>query len=83
MTTPERVPPPTPRTGRKILDVGCGQNKYPGAIGIDSNPRTQADVIHDLGQSPYPFPDNEFDEVICRHVIDLLDAVAVRLGAGD
>ena len=55
---------------RKILDVGCGQNKYPGAIGIDSNPRTQADVIHDLGQVPYPFAENEFDEVICRHVIE-------------
>ena len=54
----------------KILDVGCGQNKFPGAIGIDSNPRTQADVIHDLGQAPYPFPDNEFDEIICRHVIE-------------
>ena len=54
----------------KILDVGCGQNKYPGAIGIDSNPRAHADVIHDLGVLPYPFPDDEFDQVICRHVIE-------------
>ena len=54
----------------KILDVGCGQNKYPGAIGIDSNPRANADVIHDLGVLPYPFPDNEFDLIICRHVIE-------------
>ena len=50
--------------------MGCGQNKFPGAIGIDSNPRTNADVIHDLGVLPYPFPDNEFDEIICRHVIE-------------
>ncbi|HYV00125.1 MAG TPA: class I SAM-dependent methyltransferase [Pyrinomonadaceae bacterium] len=54
----------------KILDVGCGQNKYPGAIGIDSNPRANADVIHDLGVLPYPFPDNDFDLIICRHVIE-------------
>ena len=54
----------------KILDVGCGQNKFPGAIGIDSNPRTNADVIHDLGVVPYPFPDDEFDRIICRHVIE-------------
>jgi SAM-dependent methyltransferase len=54
----------------KVLDVGCGQNKYPDAIGIDSNPRTSADVIHDLGVLPYPFPDNEFDLIICRHVIE-------------
>jgi SAM-dependent methyltransferase len=55
---------------KKILDVGCGQNKFPGAIGIDANPRTQADVIHDLGVFPYPFSDDEFDEVISRHVIE-------------
>ena len=45
----------------KILDVGCGANKYEGAIGLDNNPRTAADVIHDLSVVPYPFPDDEFD----------------------
>ena len=55
---------------QKILDVGCGWNKTPGAIGIDSNPKTQADVIHDLGDVPYPFAENEFDEIVCRHVIE-------------
>jgi SAM-dependent methyltransferase len=55
---------------KKILDVGCGSNKYPGAIGIDFNPKTAADVIHDLGVVPYPFPDNEFDEIITRHVAE-------------
>lgn len=55
---------------RKILDVGCGWNKTPGAIGIDANPRTHADVIHDLGSIPYPFPDNDFDDIVCRHVAE-------------
>jgi SAM-dependent methyltransferase len=55
---------------KKTLDVGCGWNKTPGAIGIDSNPKAHADVVHDLGVIPYPFPDNEFDEIICRHVIE-------------
>lgn len=55
---------------KKILDVGCGQNKFPGAIGIDSNPRSHADVIHDLGVFPYPFQENEFDEIICHHVVE-------------
>ncbi len=55
---------------KKILDVGCGNNKYPGAVGIDFNPRTQADVIHDLGVVPYPFEDNEFDEVFSHHVVE-------------
>ena len=55
---------------KKVLDVGCGWNKTPGAIGIDSNPKSHADVIHDLGVVPYPFADNEFDEVVCRHVAE-------------
>ena len=55
---------------RKILDVGCGWNKTPGAIGMDANPKTHADIIHDLGAIPYPFPDNEFDQVVCRHVAE-------------
>src|SRR5258705_10150659 len=63
----QAIPPESPH---KILDVGCGQNKYPGAIGIDSNPRAHADVIHDLGSIPYPFPDDEFDDIICRHVAE-------------
>jgi len=57
-------------SSKRILDVGCGQNKFPGAIGIDSNPRSHADVLHDLGKFPYPFGDNEFETIICRHVIE-------------
>jgi SAM-dependent methyltransferase len=57
-------------SSKRILDVGCGQNKFPGAIGIDSNPRSHADVFHDLGKFPYPFGDNEFETIICRHVIE-------------
>jgi SAM-dependent methyltransferase len=54
----------------KILDVGCGTNKYEGAIGLDYNPRTDADVIHDLGEFPYPFEDNEFELIVSRHVVE-------------
>jgi len=54
----------------KILDVGCGWHKTPGAIGMDANPKTHADVIHDLGSIPYPFADDEFDRVVCSHVAE-------------
>jgi len=54
----------------RVLDIGCGINKVAGAIGMDVNPRTAADVIHDLDDLPYPFADDEFDEVIGRHVIE-------------
>lgn len=54
----------------KVLDVGCGVNKTEGAVGLDNNPRTNADVIHDLGDLPYPFADNEFDAVVSNHVVE-------------
>lgn len=54
----------------RILDVGCGKNKTEGAVGLDNNPRTAADVIHDLGEIPYPFPDDEFDLVVSNHVVE-------------
>jgi len=54
----------------KILDVGCGANKAEGAIGLDNNPRTAADVIHDLGDLRYPFADNEFDLIVSNHVVE-------------
>ena len=65
---------------KTILDVGCGWNKVPGAIGIDANPRAHADVVHDLGVVPYPFPDNEFDEIVCRHVIEHVPDVMALVG---
>lgn len=62
----------------KILDLGCGNKKYEGkpgdkVIGIDENPRTQADVLHDLNKQPYPFKNNEFDLVIADFVIEHLN----------
>lgn len=56
--------------GRRVLDIGCGRCKTPGATGLDANPHSAADVVHDLDDVPYPFPDNAFDLVIGRHVIE-------------
>ena len=57
----------------KILDLGCGNKKIPDSIGVDNNPNTNADVIHDLNVFPYPFPNNEFDEVHCDSILEHLD----------
>jgi SAM-dependent methyltransferase len=54
----------------RILDVGCGRAKYPGAIGLDVNPLTDADVIADLNRLPWPFPDSTFDRILCRHIVE-------------
>lgn len=54
----------------RVLDVGCGVKKYPGAIGIDLNPASRADVLCNLDQFPYPFRDGSFDAVRAVHVIE-------------
>jgi len=59
----------------KVLDVGCGQRKKAGALGIDSSPRSSADIIHDLDHFPWPLPDDEFDVIYCYHVLEHLDDI--------
>jgi SAM-dependent methyltransferase len=57
----------------KLLDLGCGNKKRPGAIGIDFNSRTKADVIHNLNVFPYPFEPESFDEIYLDNVLEHLD----------
>jgi SAM-dependent methyltransferase len=54
----------------RVLDVGCGINKAQGAIGIDRNPASAADVLCDLDRLPYPFADGCFDRLEATHVIE-------------
>jgi SAM-dependent methyltransferase len=64
--------PDPPTAERRVLELGCGPYKRPGAIGIDFNPASAADIIHDLNLIPYPIPSNEFDEIVCEHVLEHL-----------
>ena len=57
----------------KVLDIGCGKQKVSGAIGVDFNKNVSADVVHNLNQFPYPFQDNEFDEIYIKNTLFLLD----------
>jgi ubiquinone/menaquinone biosynthesis C-methylase UbiE len=58
-----------------VLNLGCGTNKLPNAISVDINPLSNPDIIHDLNAFPYPFKDNEFDEVFAISVIEHLDNI--------
>ena len=59
----------------RILDVGCGIRKQPGAIGIDRNPASRADVLVDLDRLSYPFAADSFDRITAIHVIEHLSDV--------
>lgn len=69
ITAPERFDLRPSGPGR-VLDVGCGSAKYPGAVGIDISPDTDADVVHDLDVFPYPFDDASFDQVLMQDVLE-------------
>ena len=58
------------QTSLKVLDVGCSRNKIQGAIGIDIDPTSHADILHDLNQYPYPIEENSFDTIYAQHIIE-------------
>ena len=57
------------------LDLGCGRNKRPGTVGVDSNRDTAADVIADINRGALPFRDSSFDRVLLVHVIEHVENV--------
>jgi SAM-dependent methyltransferase len=53
-----------------ILDLGCGEEKVPGAVGVDNQALPGVDVQHDLLDIPYPFETESADEVYLNHLIE-------------
>ncbi|MEH6591037.1 MAG: methyltransferase domain-containing protein [Halioglobus sp.] len=54
----------------KQLDVGCGNKKTPGFIGIDIVELEGVDIVHDLEATPWPFSEGEIDHVVSNHFLE-------------
>jgi SAM-dependent methyltransferase len=53
-----------------IIDLGCGERKRPGRIGIDQHDLPQVDIVADL-EAGLPFlPDRCVDEIHCRSFLE-------------
>src|SRR5438876_10733071 len=52
-----------------ILDLGCGAKKVPGAFGVDGISLPGVDLVHNLGETPYPLPEHCADEIHLNHVL--------------
>lgn len=57
-----------------ILDLGCGNKKRTGTVGVDYNSRLDGDVNHDLNVFPYPFEDESVDKIYIDNCLEHLDS---------
>jgi SAM-dependent methyltransferase len=61
------------------VDLGCGNRKLPGALGVDVWAGAEVDVIADLDKIPWPLEGDAFDRIVCRHVIEHVNDVVTFL----
>jgi SAM-dependent methyltransferase len=54
------------------LDIGCGSNKREGFLGVDAIQFPGVDVVFDIRNAPWPWPDNSVEEANCSHVLEHL-----------
>lgn len=52
------------------IDLGCGENKQPGFVGIDIRKLNGVDIVHDLEKFPYPLPDECASVVVASHLVE-------------
>jgi len=57
----------------KKLNLGCGKDIKKGYINLDFMKQPGVDIVHNLNKFPWPFKDNEFDEVYASHVLEHVD----------
>lgn len=58
------------------LQLGCGTNPLKGYINLDVERYGWIDIVHDLDRYPWPFEDNQFEEIyansVLEHISDLI-----------
>ncbi len=56
----------------KKLRLGAGKIQDKNCVNLDLYKLKGIDVVHDLNKFPWPFKDNEFDEIQCPYILELL-----------
>jgi len=54
----------------KKINLGCGLDIKKGYINLDTIKLKGVNVVHDLNKFPYPFKENEIDEIYTSHVLE-------------
>ncbi len=63
----------------KKLNLGCGKDIKQNYVNLDVVKLPGVDIVHNLEKYPYPFKDNEFDEVYCHHVLEHMTSIVKPL----
>lgn len=59
-------------SGADRLNLGCGHDIRPDWVNHDVAPLPGVDVVHDLEEYPWPFPDDAFREIEMINVLEHL-----------
>jgi SAM-dependent methyltransferase len=59
------------------LNLGSGTDVREGYVNLDIAALPGVDVVHDLSHLPLPFEDAQFEEVLCKDILEHLDYVPV------
>jgi SAM-dependent methyltransferase len=54
------------------LNLGCGTFRKPGWLNVDADARVEPDLVLDLEQRPWPWPDGRFACIEIAHVLEHL-----------
>lgn len=52
------------------LNLGCGDTKIEGSIGVDFRIAAAVDIVHDLREYPWPFENDQFDNIIAADIVE-------------
>ena len=56
----------------RAIDIGCGQTKRPGYVGVDKEAGDGVDNVVDVEREPLPFPDRSVDRIFSAHCFEHL-----------
>lgn len=57
------------------LDIGCGQNKHAGFVGMDARALPGVDIVHNWNDYPWPLPDESAILAIASHVVEHINPI--------
>ena len=57
------------------INLGSGNKKYEGFLNLDKFNVFKPDFVHDLETFPYPFKDNEIEEIKMYHILEHLGQI--------